>query len=639
MPFDQLLGKISESRAKTKLLCLELGTLTWAPNLGIVGERVPQLLEQLLASKESEENIFVLVSHRSTEQSHVSWSERRSVFGYYLCEALRGRAHAQDDEDGRIRLDELTQFVQSQVNAYVWRTNGQATQRPLLLKYGVGQVDAAEETIRNQIVANVPRAAEDGEAAEPDSKKSSASKSKKKQPDKKKAATRDSAKGKATPAASKGTDSDAAKGSSPAAADKSGAATSADSGQQPPEGTDAGGENTAQAKPPAAAAEVKEEKKEELDLEGLPPFEQQLITLTQRAAEQPQLLDHAPHAWVHFWGELLMSQNYYFAGEATEVESNRPQETLLTLDRQWLTWLGSNNVRYDLPDAAQRPQMQQALGQLHRALFKLSFLLKLGQAGLIDYAELTRERITELEEIVTGFQSVLVTDELYRKDKEVLLSATLNAAAALNDWCAKLEDEARTHADCLDRQYLWMETPFPSPAERLKFYQQLREAPPSLEVVDSPATPKAAQIKACLQDQLKRSATVSIVLQSLLELVTGREPATCAVLERRLLLPPEDDISVVLAELADSGREIRSQYGQLTDKAQARTADPWQANLALRLAVPGDWETLDAAMGRNTRLNIPIRLAAKPGPVWRIQSPSVVTTDRLPSEGVCSAGC
>ncbi len=111
-----------------------LDATNYAPQDGtLVDNTFPALLEK--AVKESADpELWVLTANASLERSHVSAAMHRSVFGYMVSQGLSGAADR--DHDRVIRLDELYNYVQSAVAAWVkMATASNESQTPQLLHF------------------------------------------------------------------------------------------------------------------------------------------------------------------------------------------------------------------------------------------------------------------------------------------------------------------------------------------------------------------------------------------------------------------------------------------------------------------------------------------------------------------------
>ena len=85
--------------------------------------------------------LWVLMSNGPLEVPHVSRSDSRSAFGYFVTEGLAGAADR--DGDGVVELHELVEYVRQGVAGWVDReSSGAETQTPWLLHGGEGSANA-----------------------------------------------------------------------------------------------------------------------------------------------------------------------------------------------------------------------------------------------------------------------------------------------------------------------------------------------------------------------------------------------------------------------------------------------------------------------------------------------------------------
>ncbi|MCU0877508.1 MAG: carboxypeptidase-like regulatory domain-containing protein [Pirellulaceae bacterium] len=130
-----LLAQLRECRAPVKLLLLDAGRIEYDPLRGLVENDFPELLAEQVEELE-DPTLWVLCSHRSGEQSHLSSALRRTVFGYFVSEGLQGAADANGDRT--ISLAELAEHVTTGVAAWVKQTSGGTVQQTPFLVRGAG---------------------------------------------------------------------------------------------------------------------------------------------------------------------------------------------------------------------------------------------------------------------------------------------------------------------------------------------------------------------------------------------------------------------------------------------------------------------------------------------------------------------
>lgn len=128
---ENLIEQVSQSPAATKLVVLNAGTIDYDPGMGVVGNDFPRLLEKAV-HQSNDPSLWVYCSHSSLQYSHVSRAARRSVFGMFVGEGLKGAADL--DHDGTIRLGELVGFTSANVSKWVAQgTDRGAKQIPKLI--------------------------------------------------------------------------------------------------------------------------------------------------------------------------------------------------------------------------------------------------------------------------------------------------------------------------------------------------------------------------------------------------------------------------------------------------------------------------------------------------------------------------
>lgn len=126
-----LLRRVGDSPAAVKLVVLDTRAVLDGPRTGMLANQVPRLIgQQVRATRDP--GLWVLTSNSSLERAHVCRARQRSVFGYYLTEAMRGGADL--DENQVVDLHELFQYVAVHVAAWVEHHGaGAVTQTPTLV--------------------------------------------------------------------------------------------------------------------------------------------------------------------------------------------------------------------------------------------------------------------------------------------------------------------------------------------------------------------------------------------------------------------------------------------------------------------------------------------------------------------------
>ncbi|MEX2140112.1 MAG: hypothetical protein WD894_12680 [Pirellulales bacterium] len=144
LSIDKLLADVAESPAHIKLLVLDTGHLDSDPRMGMLANEFTRLVTKAVAALPAEKNVWVLTSNSLFEHAQVSIKDRRSAFGYYLAEGLKGAADgvlADSERDGLLQLDELYAYVREHVVQYARLVSSdRQSQTPLLLRSGEGVV-------------------------------------------------------------------------------------------------------------------------------------------------------------------------------------------------------------------------------------------------------------------------------------------------------------------------------------------------------------------------------------------------------------------------------------------------------------------------------------------------------------------
>lgn len=347
-PLKEVLRQIHACRAGTKLLILDAGQIDHDPRMGMIVNEFPRLLEQEAAA--AEPGTWILCSHSALEYSHVHPGWKRSVFGYYVTEGLKGAADF--DEDQRVNLDELFQFVSANVQHRVRRLTGASdSQTPMLLF--TGRAEAARWPAPTSVLLPVQTkdihdyvdVPENPDEAKDAAKKAKSLKGKAKAPKVPKVSFLPPpaipARPRLTPLAkaallqvpkSPGGDQQAAGDADPKGAKKEPAAGPAKTAPVQP--ADQGEAAAAKTEPPAAPepAPAKAEKGKEAEAEAPPEdaSEKELSRwllgkawnlrdgVQRRTAEARwSPVDYAPHLWREYEGLLAGYEKLYLAGKST----------------------------------------------------------------------------------------------------------------------------------------------------------------------------------------------------------------------------------------------------------------------------------------------------------------------------------
>lgn len=154
-PMEQLLTRLSASRAGLKLLLLDAGRIVYDPPLGVLLNDFPSALEETVAGI-ADDQLWVLVSHATGQLSGADVSRGRSLFGQSVTAALAGAADQLGDRNGRIDLHEFCHYVSRDISR--WTLAGERPlQTPLLLQGGKGRVDLTQARSCTITLATVPR--------------------------------------------------------------------------------------------------------------------------------------------------------------------------------------------------------------------------------------------------------------------------------------------------------------------------------------------------------------------------------------------------------------------------------------------------------------------------------------------------
>ncbi len=163
----ELLQRLSQSRAGLKLLVLDAGRIAYDPRLGILLNDFPSLLAQVVRDDVADGRLWVLVSHSTGQISGEDSGSGESLFAQSVVEGLRGAADQCGNRDGKVMLDELYQYVWSDVTQ--WKISDRSLQTPMLLQGGKGSVDLAQARDCHIVLAMVPeQKPDDAEAKQSD---------------------------------------------------------------------------------------------------------------------------------------------------------------------------------------------------------------------------------------------------------------------------------------------------------------------------------------------------------------------------------------------------------------------------------------------------------------------------------------
>ena len=131
--FDDLLLHLKKSKAATKVLFLDVGRFQRDPSQGNVVNSLHEYIERAVKNSH-DPHLWVLISNQNFEQSTISRSKERSIFGWLLERGLSGEADLNRDDQVDIR--ELHQFVSIKLDAWVRQATGGATTQTATLIWG-----------------------------------------------------------------------------------------------------------------------------------------------------------------------------------------------------------------------------------------------------------------------------------------------------------------------------------------------------------------------------------------------------------------------------------------------------------------------------------------------------------------------
>ncbi|WP_372896110.1 hypothetical protein [Stieleria sp.] len=138
---ETLIDQVRQSPAATKLILINAGTIDYDPGLGVLGNDFPRLLEQAV-HQSKDPSLWVYCSHSSLQYSHVSRAARRSVFGMFVGEGLKGAADL--DHDQAIQLSELVAFTSANVSKWVAQSTDRGAEQTPQLIWGGGKAGQSD---------------------------------------------------------------------------------------------------------------------------------------------------------------------------------------------------------------------------------------------------------------------------------------------------------------------------------------------------------------------------------------------------------------------------------------------------------------------------------------------------------------
>ncbi len=134
LPLREVLEALAACPAREKLLVLDVMAPRTDARLGLIANDLGAAVQDDLRSV-ADPNRLVLCACSPGEVSLASEDLRRTVFGYYLEEGLRGAAdgaNARGARDRQVTVRELAAFVRARVGRWAWR-NLRERQTPVLL--------------------------------------------------------------------------------------------------------------------------------------------------------------------------------------------------------------------------------------------------------------------------------------------------------------------------------------------------------------------------------------------------------------------------------------------------------------------------------------------------------------------------
>lgn len=132
LPLEDVIDAMASlPAANNKVLIVDATQIADDWSLGMLQNDFARHLEALRPKIEAVENLWVLSASGPDQRSWIDEERKRSVFGRYVIEGLRGAADS-EGKDHRITLAELYNYVRREVESWVWDHRG-AVQEPVLL--------------------------------------------------------------------------------------------------------------------------------------------------------------------------------------------------------------------------------------------------------------------------------------------------------------------------------------------------------------------------------------------------------------------------------------------------------------------------------------------------------------------------
>jgi hypothetical protein len=128
LPMTEVMALIRDCKIPKRLLLLDLAQPLTDARSGLLGHDVAQRLKPLLEKAIIDDpSLQVLCSCSPGQASLASEELGQSVFVYYLLRGLQGRADgclAGRKADGTVQVDELVEYVKTQVDRWAWNNRG-----------------------------------------------------------------------------------------------------------------------------------------------------------------------------------------------------------------------------------------------------------------------------------------------------------------------------------------------------------------------------------------------------------------------------------------------------------------------------------------------------------------------------------
>ena len=125
VPVQKVLENLTTSNSSYKVLVLDCQQLDSFWPAGVISNQFVSSVRKLLNDKRSEyPNLFVLMSCSDNE---VSWNDDslgHSVFSRYFLQGITGAADQSGTDNRKVSLDELHEYVRTNVNLWTQKKQG-----------------------------------------------------------------------------------------------------------------------------------------------------------------------------------------------------------------------------------------------------------------------------------------------------------------------------------------------------------------------------------------------------------------------------------------------------------------------------------------------------------------------------------